>query len=358
MIIGSTTPAADAGGKSNLLAADLDHVLAHTRESWEDLRGGRVFLTGGTGFFGCWLLEGFVRANDRLSLGATVVVLTRTPDSFRRKAPHLATHTAVELRAGDVRSFEFPAGEFSHIVHAATDTTTKLTAANALAMADTIVEGTRRVLEFARTAGTPKLLLTSSGAIYGRQPPDMIHIPEEYAGAPATTNLASVYGESKRMAELLCAMYHEAYGIDAKIARCFAFVGPYLPLDAHFAIGNFMRDGMHGGTIKIGGDGTPYRSYLYAADLAIWLWTILSHGVACRPYNVGSDAGVTIAELAAIVAGGFEPQPSIEIAGRSMPGKPAERYVPSIRRAAAELHLRPLIDLPEAVRRTVEWHTR
>jgi len=341
----------------NPLASDLDHILAHTQEVWEELRGQCLFITGGTGFFGCWLLESFAWANDKLGLNARALVLTRNPEAFRRKAPHLASHPAIQFHVGDVRSFEFPAGSFSHIIHAATESSTRLNEENPLLMVDTIVQGTRRTLEFARHCGARKFLLTSSGAVYGKQPPDLTHVPEDYVGAPDTMDQRSAYGEGKRLAEYLCAVYARHYGIETKIARCFAFVGPYLPLDVHFAIGNFIHDGLQGGPIQIKGDGTPYRSYLYAADLAIWLWTILLKGGIYRPYNVGSEEDLTIAELAYQVAKVFEPPVGVQISDRPTPGKPAERYVPSTQRARTELRLQQYISLPEAIRRTVRWHS-
>ena len=340
----------------NPLSQDLDYVLSQTQGLWEDLRSSRLFITGGTGFFGCWLLESFAWANRALGLNASALVLTRDPGSFKRKAPHLAGLPFLDFLAGDVRSFDYPTGEFSHVIHAATDTSATKHQQDPLILFDSIVGGTRRTLEFARRCGAKKYLFTSSGAVYGRQQPRMTHVSEEYLGGPDPADPRSEYGEAKRAAETLCALYALRYGLQTKIARCFAFVGPYLALDVHFAVGNFIRDGLSGGPVHVRGDGTPYRSYLYAADLAIWLWKILLLGTSCRPYNVGSEDALTIRDLAQRVARCFSGV-RVEIAEHVSPGKPAERYVPETQRARTELGLDSIIDLSESLRRTIAWHT-
>jgi dTDP-glucose 4,6-dehydratase len=340
----------------NPLSADLEHILEHTADLWKEFRREQVFLTGGTGFVGCWLLESFLWANARLNLNARALVLTRRPDLFRRKAPHLAQSPYVELHVGDVRSFAFPDGKFRFLIHGATESSTALNADDPLAMLDTIVRGTERALEFAREGGVEKFLLISSGAVYGRQPPDLSHLPEEYRGAPDPSEVSSAYGQGKRVAEYQCAVHHARFGLQTKIARCFAFLGPYLPLDAHFAAGNFLRDGLAGKPIQVQGDGTPLRSYLYAADLAIWLWTILVRGTAGRPYNVGSNQAVSIAELARVVAGYFEVP--VQVARTPVLGQPAEKYVPDATRAGRELGLSAWITLADAIHRTVRWHEK
>jgi nucleoside-diphosphate-sugar epimerase len=334
------------------LARDLQRVLEHTTGLWEELRDARIFVTGGTGFFGCWLLESFAYAREQLRLSATVTVLTRSPEAFRAKAPHLAGHPAVHVLAGDVRSFPFPKERFTHVIHAATDASASLNRDHPLAMLDTIVEGTRHTLDFALACGAQRFLLTSSGAVYGAQPSEITHVPETYGGGPDPNHPKWTYGEGKRLAELLCAIYHKQFGLECVIARCFAFAGPYLPLDIHYAIGNFIRDALRGGPVRVGGDGTPYRSYLYAADLAVWLWTILLRGVPCRPYNVGGERDLTIAELAHVVAATLGVPGNVKIAKTPLPGAPPERYVPSTKRAREELSLRETVELEEAIRST------
>ena len=339
----------------NSLASDLDRILAHTEGLWEELRGSRIFITGGTGFIGCWLMESFNWANDRLGLGASTTVLTRNPEAFRRKMSHLAAAASIRLHPGDVRSFTFPEGDFSHIIHAATESSTDMNKLDPLRMLDTIVEGTRRTLDFAVHCGAKKLLLTSSGAVYGRQPAQMTHIPETYMGAPDTTSASSAYGEGKRVAELLCAIYHKQYHIETKIARCFAFVGAHLPLDAHFAIGNFIRDTLEEKIIQVKGDGSPYRSYLSAPDLMVWLWTILIKGEACRPYNVGSEDDLTIGQLASLVVDSLGSAHGVCIGRQADAGAVPERYVPATARARSELGLINSTPLSKAIQSTANW---
>lgn len=342
----------------NPLQTDLDHVLAHTRGIWEELRGGRIFLTGGTGFFGNWLLESFAQANDMLDLDARIVVLTRNAGSFRKKARHLAGHRNVELLEGDVGSFSHPPGKFTHIIHAATETSPAGHQLDPVTLFERNVLGTRRVLDFAKRAGVQRLLFTSSGAVYGPQPIELTHLPETHSSAPDPMSRSSGYGESKRAAEFLCAASAGNPGMNVTVARCFAFVGPHLPLNANYAIGNFTRDALRGGPITIAGDGTSVRSYLYAADLAIWLWTILLRGQSCTAFNVGSDAPVTILELARIVAEVLCPEAQVIVSAASQDGPHTTRYVPAITRARSELGLEPRVDLREGIRRMADWSRR
>ena len=336
---------------------DLEHIVSHTRPLWSMLDGQRLFITGGTGFFGIWLLEALVYARQTFGLDLQATVLSRAPDAFLRRFPHLAGHPALSWLTGQVQDFEFPQQKHHHIIHAAAETHVRIPPTPLLEQFDTLVQGTRRVLDFARHTQAQNLLITSSGAIYGPQPPNLTHAPESHSGGPDCADTAMLYAEGKRCAELLAALHAGQYGQSVKIARCFTFVGPYLPLNKHFAIGNFINDVLRDQDIHIQGDGTPLRSYLHAADLVIWLLTILLQGRSIHPYNVGSDQALSIAELARHVA---TSQPGrvrqVRIARTPEAGKPPARYVPDVSRAREELGLTVRIPLTDAIHRTLSWH--
>lgn len=336
-------------------------MLRHVGGAWQDLRGARLFITGGTGFFGKWLLESFVLANTALRLDASAVVLTRDPAGFARAAPHLATAPAIQTLAGTVQDFAFPPGRFSHLIHAATPSSAVVNDQTPDLMLDVIVQGTRRVLELAGQKGINSMLLTSSGAVYGpsrtlEMATDTTRIAETARTAPDTMNPKSAYAEGKRLAELMCAIAAERLHTRVAIARCFAFVGPYLPLDQHFAIGNLILNALRGEPMRLRGDGRAVRSYLHAADLTTALWTLLLKGDSCRPYNIGSPAALSILDLARTVAAVTAPQTPIEVAGA--PNAGMDYYVPDTSRYDSQFGSQTRIGLEEAIRRTFQFHRK
>jgi dTDP-glucose 4,6-dehydratase len=343
---------------TSLLDADVSFLESAMCDLRSELMNANLFLTGGTGFFGKWLLESIVVANRSLAANIKATVLTRDPEGFLQQQPHFRMYPFLRFVRGDVLNFSLPADSFSHVIHAATSVSSKLATEDPLVMVNTVVQGTKRVLDYAVSCKARQFLLTSSGAVYGNQTHDLTHTKEECRFGPDVTDPKLCYHESKRLAEMLCCIYSKQFALETKIARCFAFVGPHLPLDSHFAIGNFICDGLAGRSISVGGDGTPFRSYLYAADLVLWLWTILLRGTSCRPYNVGSDRAVSIAETATIVAKAFAPHiPEVHIAKKPDPTMPPARYVPSVARAMTELGLRINVDFETAVLRTIKWHS-
>jgi dTDP-glucose 4,6-dehydratase len=322
----------------------------------------RLLLTGGTGFFGRALLRHFhAQAKNESSARprdfSEIIVISRNPEAFASRYPDLAYAPWLRFLTADVcqrHSLEaLLIGEkLDAVLHAATDSTDAATL-TPVEKLDQIVNGTRNVLELTVRLRARRFLLTSSGGVYGPQPAEMEEISENYCGMPDPLQMSSTYGVGKRMAEHLCFLYGQVHSLEIVIARCFAFVGPDLPLEAHFAIGNFIRDALHRPAILIGGDGTPVRSFLEQGDLAHWLLVILKHGRAGQAYNVGSDQAITIQELANQVRDLLAPNKPVHIQKTDLGGH-RNRYVPSIKKATDELDLRVSVLLSDAILATVK----
>ena len=341
---------------------DISLVMRATESLWTELRGSHVLVTGGTGFFGRWMLESLLAANVHFNAGLRATVISRDPAPFLKKMPHLAAERALNWVQGSVakmRPEEFAPRHFDGVIHLATEADSAAAVAAPERAVDVITGGTRRSLDVAVATGARRFLFASSGSVYGRQPADIALLPETFAGRPDLTQTSDAYvisGEAKRQAEFLCAEYASAHGMQAVIARGFTFAGPGLPLDGKFAFGNFMRDALAGRSIVLTGDGTPVRSYLHAVDLTVWLWTMYARGAAGRAYNVGSEQAVTLRELAEMIAGEFG-LVEVKVLRTPLPGKVPHRYVPSTARARVELGLCETINLRETIRRSAKgWN--
>lgn len=327
-------------------------LLQQNSLALQGLQGSHLFLTGCTGWLGRNLLEALHLANQGLGINIRATILTRNSKSFAAAAPHLSHAPFVTFLEGDVRDFEFPRGHFSHLLHAATTAAQEtFEGASPASKFHLLIDGTRHVLAFARAAGIQQVLFTSSG-IAASMPKDGSTVEETDLSAPSTIEIQTALGQGKRAAEFLCTLYAEETGANVTIARCFSFIGPYMPLNIHYALGNFIQSALENRPLIIQGDGSPVRSYLHTGDLAIWLLALLLRTGAPRIYNVGSDEAFSILDLAQIVRNVLNPNGDIQILGHTnqTPGNPVRNhYVPNITRAKTELGLRVWTPLEEGI---------
>lgn len=344
-----------------LPADDLALVLDKAHDALLTLRGARLFITGGSGFFGRWLLESLLLADKKLDLHLSITLLTRQAEQFAAANPHLFIGDTIQLLPGDVTTFPYPAGHFSHVIHAATTSAHEtFHGEDPLNKFDTLVAGSRHVLDFAAQAKVQNFLFTSSGVAYGVQPANVERLHEDSPHAPASNDVHSALGQAKRAAEFLCSHYAARHGWKLSIARCFSFVGPLLPLDIHYAIGNFINDALslNQAEITVQGDGTPLRSYLYSADLIVWLLTIMARGQPLGIYNVGAEQAVSMAQLAHLVRDTLSPNKPVRILKQgddSVGNSRRNQYLPDTSKARQELGLQSWTPLASAIRKTADY---
>lgn len=310
-----------------------------------DLKGKSLLVTGGSGFFGKSICERLTELNQQYDLGIKIYALARNPLPL----------DGVEFISQDVRKeFNFNL-QVDYIIHAATPVVQ--TGNSFDEMMDIIVNGTKNTFDFAVKAKCKKFLLISSGAVYGEQPDDVEQVSENQVFHGPFYDNKSAYTTGKRFSEMLAFDLSRKVGMHLNIARCFAFSGKHLPIDQHLAIGNFVNDAINRRTINIKGDGTAIRSYMDAEDLVDWLMTILIKAPQSEVYNVGSDQGLSIQDLATTIAkhaNGVE----VTVHGKALDNSRRHRYVPSIKKAQKELGLKLNLSLDESIQRMIEFNKR
>jgi len=314
-----------------------------------ELSGKRIFITGGTGFIGYWLLTTIAKLNEQGSQ-ISVVSLSRSPDRFLESHAEFKDANWLKFIRGDIQNYPFPEESFDFFIHGATDTSPEA-ANHSLELFESILQGTRHVLNHAVACGTRRVLLISSGAVYGEQPPEVTKTPENATFSCSSTDIADAYGEGKRSMEMLAACYAHTYKLEPVFARCFAFIGYGLP--AHLAVSQLINSALNAQRIVITGDGKSVRSYLYAADLAIWLLALTCKGKAGQPYNVGADENYNLLELAKLINKTLNLNVPIEILGASTQTK-RTNYIPNISLIKQELGLQVWTNTMTGIKRMAE----
>lgn len=295
------------------ISDDVETLIERSGIDVRLFKGKSILVTGGTGFFGIWMLSALVKIKQLLRGEINIKVLSREPALFIEKHRDIEFEKYIEFIKGDISTFNIYNGNVTHLIHmASTNASETFSGEEQINKLEMLYQGTRNAIMQCGNA-LESVLFTSSGVAYGINTNE--YISEDDFTAPDTTDLTSALGIGKISAEYLISYYSKKYGYEYSIARCFAFAGQYLPLDLHYAFGNFINDALNGKKIIVRGHGQDMRSYLYVADAVAWLLRMViepKNGV----YNVGSEIPISIESLAQKVCEVVNPKLGVEILGK------------------------------------------
>jgi len=320
-----------------------------------ELKNKTILVTGGTGFMGKWLAEMVCYLNAEHKLNCKLYLLARDIESFKNEVPHLAKNPCIHLIEHDVRRLGELPKDINYVINAAGSPDRIEHASKPLSTIDTFYKGTSSVLEECfRLPSLYKIIHVSSNYVYGNY--NNAKITESDLGTLDCNSINATYGEVKRMAETLCAVYRNQQQLPITIIRPFAFIGPYQKLDKPWAINNFIRDALLGGPIKILGNENTQRSYLYGSDMAYWMLKILIKGSTDSVYNIGSSYSVSLKDLASKISALMEKETEVIIRSSKETYTFTSISVPDLSRLNKEVNVSETFSLEEALTNTIIWN--
>ncbi len=343
---------------------DIKDVISALGADVNRLSGKTVLITGPSGLLGSYLVDTIAELNDRkiLEYPCRVIGLSRSPVTPLSRLGHLLGRTDMNFIVHDVAQ-PLPLKEkIDFIIHAAGRSAPAIFQADPLGTIDVNIGGIRWLLDYAKDSNVESVLYMSSGEIYGNPPPEFIPTSETYAGNVSPLSPRACYIESKRLAETLCLVYWEQFGVPAKIARPFIVYGPGLLVEDRRVMADFMRLGIEGKPITMLTSGEDTRSYCYIADASVVFWKILFSNYNGEPFNVASDMEeVSIKELAELIhriCGIHAPVgvPKIQNKDIAFLSASPHRVKPDISKIRERFAFNPRIGLAEGMRRTINWN--
>ena len=345
---------------SGLLELRQDCLIACAKQPQvrAQLSSRRIAVTGGTGFIGSWIAEMVAALNDECQLGITLDLYARNTGTWAKKYPHLGARKDIFLRSQDVRSpFEFHK-DTHFIVHAAGIPDNRIHASDPFRVQQTTVLGTANALDAANQLNQLERFLNLTSCLVNGVPNRPGAISEIDCFPIASGQLYQVYVDSKRASESLAAIYRSQFRLPISVMRPFTFVGPYQELDRPWAINSFLNDAITGRDIRIHGDGTARRSYLYGSDTAWWVLAALVSGQNGGVYNLGSGMPIAHSELIKQICekASLKPRLSFNTAPLSLAHQ--DDLFPSIANTVKHLGVDQTCSLEQAIEKTWRWYSR
>jgi len=307
----------------------------------------KILITGGTGFLGRSFLRRLMDTNGLKENTITVLSSGRTqPLEFQM--PNVS-YIKIDL-AQDSPQEKINGMEFDVLIHLATSSTLG-PSFGALKVYNDIINIDKNVLRIAKNCKCGKLIWASSGAVYGRNQIGKPSTEDEVINIEDVAT-ESAYRIGKIQSEFHVLKFAEEHDINLEIIRLFTFSGIDLPLNVHFALGDFISSVIARQEININGTGKAIRSYLDQVDFSeILLKLVTNTSPKKRILNVGSPFPISLEKLALVISEEYQSlsglKSQIKINNKILDSQ--NYYVPSMVKLIDELKIEKFIDIQESV---------
>ena len=311
-------------------------------------RQSSICILGGTGFIGSWLTESLNYLSAVQDVELQLTIYTRDKSAALSKFPR-AKFKSVTIEEFDFALGTRDLGMHDFFINGSTPTSTKPGVNSRQIFYLPTINAISSIIESARKYGNcPRVLNLSSGAVYGHQPMEMKLRPE----GPAKTldHSDDDYRASKIVSEEMLALVNDQKVLKAASPRLFTFYGPGLPINQHFAVGNFIKDGLNGAPIRIQGSPSTQRSYMFPTDLVSWLLKLIVD-IKNEDFNIGSESSISMLELATLVSELTSKKGVVLL----KPETPANNYVPSTEYFRSVYQVKENIGLQEGLTQWIKW---
>ncbi len=344
-----------------IIKEDIKRIIKRLRSNIDKLSGKTVLITGASGLIGSYIVETIAVLNSekKLHKPCNVIALQKSVITQNSRLGYLLDRVDIQFISHNAIVPYLPQVKIDYFIHAAGMSAPAFFLADPLGTIDVNVRGIRWILEYAKKHKVQSVLYMSSGEIYGNPPPEQIPTPESYAGNVAISDPRACYTSSKRLAETLCRIYFEQYGVPVKIARPFIVYGPGLCVSDRRVMADFIRSGLRGVPIKMLSEGRDTRSYCYISDATVAFFQLLLSQKNGEAFNVASDLEeVSILDLAKLVHNICHITKPVTIEKKEasfIRGAP-NRVFPDISKLRKTFGYKPTVGIEEGLRRTISWN--
>lgn len=271
---------------------DMEYIIHANFIKWENLNNKTIFITGGTGLIGYYLINAFIYKNVKENSNIKILALVRNIEKARLQfKEQLKVNANLEFICGDLNSIPNISEKIDYIVHGASPTTSRLFIENPVEVIQSIVNGSQNILELAKLKNIKSMVYLSSMEVYGEYKTEEI-LNEDSILKINPNNIRDCYPLGKALSENISKAYFKEYKIPVNMLRISQTIGLKENINLikdRKIIQEIIYCILNKKDIVLATKGESKRTYIYIRDVITAILLVLLSNKYGEIYNVANE---------------------------------------------------------------------